>query len=90
MFIDQTAYFMDQTDIFMDLTCRFLGGPPGLEWLLGPVGAGRGRSGLVGAGGGPRNVRNSGSTGNVGGVGCSLFIDQTAIFIDRIDQNCSL
>ena len=55
----------------LHISDRFLGGPPGPGCGLEPVGAGRGRSGPVGdgnAGGGPRNVRNSGSAGTVGSV----------------------
>ena len=70
---------------YLHISGRFLGGPPGPGCWLGPVGAGRGRSGPVGdgnAGGGPRNVRNSGSAGTVGSVGCAQNMDRRAIFID--------
>ena len=85
MFIDHMAPFIDQTAIFIDLTCLYRAG----FWAGHPVrNAGGGRSGPVGVGwgrerrGGPRNVRNSGSTGSIGGVGCALNIDRRAIFID--------
>ena len=81
--------FIDQTAIFIDLTCiyraGFWAGHPvrNVRWgRSGLVGVGRGRSGTGTPGGGRRNVRNSGSTGIVGGVGCALNMDRRAIFMD--------